>query len=293
MLRLIPYQRIPFLRCCVPRRLLRRLETIKFPSSPEMEETFSKRFNIHIDLDKARQRFVSKVFNHIFSCFPLFVGSNRDEVDHLEREIWSALGHKFDYRVKLSSQVGPGFEQNLQALEVLMKSRYLGARTKTLVNSFLTDSEVDLEVRLHEGKFFPAGAPLLDEKLVNDVLAVLSQDNHETVLQPFNKGLEHLLKSTNNPELLLDVITDMYEALEAMVKIVLGNTKDLSANWESFISKLNLSEYFKKLSKDYIEYANVLARHAANPGEGKLIPEYKEVESFVYMTGLFIRLAAK
>lgn len=24
---LIPYQRIPFLRCCVPRRLLRRLET--------------------------------------------------------------------------------------------------------------------------------------------------------------------------------------------------------------------------------------------------------------------------
>ena len=257
-----------------------------------MAEKFHKRFNIHVDLEEAKKRFVNRAYNHIFSSFSDFV-RNIYKVEPLERKICSDLGIRYDSNKDLHQQVGQGFEQNLQALETLLQSDWVASRTERLVKSFLSDSEVDLGIRLHEGKFFPAGAPLLDERLVNDVLGLISKDNHETVLQPFTKGLEHLLKSTNNPKLLLDVITNMYMALEAMAKILLGNTKELSANRESFISKLNLSEYFKKLLKDYIEYANVLARHAANPDEGKLIPEYKEVESFVYMTGLFIRLAAK
>jgi len=255
-----------------------------------MEEPFHKRFNIQYDLDEAKKRFVIRVYNNIFSLFPDIV-RNPHEADRLEREICSVLGKRFDSRLYLSTHVGSGFEQNLQALEILIQSPYTKDITKRWVDKFLTESEVALGVRLHDGKFFPAGSPLLDERLVNDVLGLLSQDNLETVSAPFNKGLDHLLKSTNKPELLTDVITDMYEALEAMAKIVLGNTKDLSANRESFISKLNLSEYFKKLLKDYIEYANDLGRHAGNPGEGKPVPAYKEVESFVYLTGLFIRLA--
>ncbi len=89
-----------------------------------------------------------------------------------------------------------------------------------------------------------------------------------------------------------DTVTDMYEALEAMVKVVTGRDKDLSANRESFISKLYLSSHFKIMLKNYIEYANEY-RHAAEPCVERKLPISSEVEAFVYTTGLFIRLAIK
>jgi len=50
------------------------------------------------------------------------------------------------------------------------------------------------------------------------------------------------------------------------------------------------SDEYKKLLKAYIEYANEF-RHAAEEGTPKPALSPAEVESFVYMTGVFIRLA--
>ncbi|MDE3242621.1 MAG: hypothetical protein KGO52_07900 [Nitrospirota bacterium] len=125
---------------------------------------------------------------------------------------------------------------------------------------------------------------------MNDVLGYLAAKGYEGVLEPFRKGLDHFLHSEKKAELLSDVITDMYEALEALVKIYTGRDKDLSANAELFISKLKVSEEYKPVIKSYIDYANEF-RHAAEKGQKKPSPSRQEVESFIYMTGLFIRLA--
>ena len=83
----------------------------------------------------------------------------------------------------------------------------------------------------------------------------------------------------------------MYEALEAMSQVVTGRTdKDLSANRELFVSELGLSDYFKKMLHDYIKYANDF-RHATNPNRNRGQPKRKEVEAFVYSTGVFLRLS--
>ena len=83
----------------------------------------------------------------------------------------------------------------------------------------------------------------------------------------------------------------MYEALEALTKIVTNRPeKDLSANQELFIKRLKASEPYKKILKDYIEYANEF-RHAQKAGEKRPDVSEAEVESFVYLTGLFVRLA--
>ena len=82
----------------------------------------------------------------------------------------------------------------------------------------------------------------------------------------------------------------MYEALEALAKIVTGRDKDLSANQQSLISKVNASEHYKTLLKDYIDYANEF-RHAASEKTPKPQISEREAESFVYLTGVFIRLA--
>jgi hypothetical protein len=107
---------------------------------------------------------------------------------------------------------------------------------------------------------------------------------------PFEKGLRHFLESLNKPDLLSDVVTDLYEAVEALAKIVTGRDKDLSANREQFLSRVRAAEEYKPLLRWYIEYANEF-RHAADRGTPKPSLSAAEVESFVYLTGLFIRFA--
>ncbi len=113
------------------------------------------------------------------------------------------------------------------------------------------------------------------------------------MLAPFSKGLQHLLESDKRPELGSDVITDMYEALEALAKVVTGrSTRDLSANAELFLSTLGVSDGYRSILKEYIKYANDF-RHALEEGKVRSAPPAREVESFVYLTGLFIRLAVQ
>jgi hypothetical protein len=134
------------------------------------------------------------------------------------------------------------------------------------------------------------GAALLDQKLVNDTLHWLRGAGYDSVLKPFEKGLHHLLEAHIKKDGLSDVITDMYEAVEALAKKVTGRDKDLSENRELFISKVKASDHYKVMLKDYIDYANDF-RHAEREGKPKPQLSEREVESFVYLTGIFIRLA--
>jgi hypothetical protein len=160
-----------------------------------------------------------------------------------------------------------------------------------LICYLLSESEVDLGIRWQNGQFVKSGAALLDESLVNDPLHWLRSSGYETVLTPFQKGLSHFLHATKRPELLADVVTDMYESMEALAKIVTGKPdKDLSGNQQLLLSKVKASNEYKHLLRDYIDYANRF-RHAVREGQPRPELSPKEVESFVYLTGVFIRLA--
>jgi hypothetical protein len=153
------------------------------------------------------------------------------------------------------------------------------------------ESEVDFGIRWTKGIFIKSGAKLLDDKLVNDAIDWLYEKKYSNVLKPFEKGLNHFLHSDKRPELLSDVITDMYETLEALSKIITKRPKkDLSANRELFLSKIKASNAYKKILSEYINYANEF-RHASEEGRNKPTISQHEVESFIYLTGLFIRLA--
>jgi len=135
------------------------------------------------------------------------------------------------------------------------------------------------------------GGKLLDDKLINDALNWLRAKGYESVLTPYQKGLSHFLQAHVKKDAFSDVITDMYESLEALAKIVTGKPeKDLSGNRELFMSKVNASDSYKVLLKDYIDYAN-LFRHAEKPSKPRPTISEREVESFVYLTGVFLRLA--
>lgn len=250
--------------------------------------SFYQRFNIEIGLEAVQGRFVNRVYNTMPVVFNSAKGSDR----RLPRKLATTLGILYEDEDSLEQFLSDDFYQCLRTLEALYKVMHnfykpdFDERIKTI----LSLTEVDLGIQWRNGVFWRSGAKLLDEALVNENLRWLSDPKYIDVLTPFEKGLRHFIEAKKQPEKLSDVITDIYEALEALAKIVTGKDKDLSGNAELFISELKLSDHYSGMLKAHISYANEY-RHAPKQGRKRKAPLPSEVEAFVYTTGLFIRLA--
>ena len=260
-----------------------------------MARDFHQRFDIQLPLKEAEQRFLNRVQNEVFDTL-LWESESHDTVKVIERQVVSILGERYYDHKSLGKYVGDDFYKCLLAIETLSriwKNKGKGTKLAGLIEVFLANSETDLEITWEEGKFRKKGAAVLDERLVNDPLQWLRSSNLESVVVPFEKALRHLLETERRPELAADVITDAYEAVEAMAKIITGRpNKELTANAELFLSKMKVSDSYRKILKDYVTYANEF-RHAAEEGRKKQKLSYTEAESFVYLTGIFLRFASR
>lgn len=256
-----------------------------------MKYDFHKRFELNVDIDEAKSRFINRIQNRIFQAlyFQTVVSANNFRI--LET-VADELGFEYDETMDFKRYTGGEFLKVLQAVEAFYKAVSFGYREAldSTISKTLDEAELDLGIRWENGRFIRSGAKLLDENLVNESLHWLTDKDLQSVLQPYSKGLEHFLQATKRPELLSDVITDIYEALEALAKIITGRDKDLSANAESFLKEVKASEAYKKILKEYIAYANNF-RHGVSDQSKKPNLSTAEVESFIYLTGIFIRLA--
>lgn len=274
-----------------------------------MAEPFHVRFNIEVPLEEARRRFVNRIANRIRRIVSAL--SLNDTLEKLLFEVEAKLGEPHlrridpgihgepDFVERWSEIIGGDFWRSLHAVEGF----YHGLPGEPIrgydpiqalnnaVQDTLAESECDVGVSWQDGFFSRKGAELLDENLVNEPLRWLADPKYDTVLVPFKKGLSNLLEGTRNTERYGDAVTDMYEALEAMVKIVTGKPSlELAGLREEFISKLRLPDTHKEMLKQYVEYGCHF-RHAIKTGQKRSWPLEHEAENFVYMTGLFIRLA--
>lgn len=251
---------------------------------------FHLRFNIQLEKQDVEVRFINRVKNLIFTDF-----IDRREIP-TKRSIYiniaTALGEKYKYS-KIDSYISRDFYVCLRAIEAAYAAVPAGMKKAFDIRMYkiLDESEIDLGISWNNGVFIRTGAALLDQKLVSDPLGWLSESRYHEVYVPFEKGLSSFLTVDKDPKFLPDVIRDMYEALEALSKIVTERlNKDLSANAELFIKRIEATEIHRKILKDYIDYANRF-RHAPREGKAKPILSISEVEFFIYLTGLFIRLA--
>jgi hypothetical protein len=274
----------------------KKAKTTKSKVSEAELTPFHERFEIQIGVNDARQRFIRRVSNYIFGSF--FDGQI-DSTIKTRVVLWqvaNALGEEYKSYNDFKDYVRGDFHRCLHVLEVSYNALTDPAQKLQLNNMIvlvLSQSEIDLGVSWQKPFFTRSGARLLDQHLVNEPLRWLSDPKYRSVYAPFEKGLSHFLEAEKKPLLLADVITDMYESVEALSKVVTGrNTKDLSANAEMLIKMVRASDHYKQLLKDYISYANQF-RHAVKQDGARPVLSISEVESFIYLTGLFIRLAIK
>lgn len=268
-------------------------EESKQPGHP-----FYQRFNIEVGIDEARKRFTNRVINRVEQYLKGFVQYRA--FGYYRKAMCNAanrLGIQYVDSHMLRDYFGNKFYECLIALEAIYEvfAAENTSEAEELSNAIqyaISFSETDLGIEWRDGVFGTSGAKLLDEALVNENLEWLADKGYQDVLVPFEKGLRHFLEAMQKPERLGDTVTDVYEAVEALAKRVTGRDRDLSANAELFISKLKLSEYYKKMLKDYIVYASDY-RHAAKLGKGKKPLLRNEVEAFIYTSGLYIRLAVQ
>lgn len=258
---------------------------------------FHERFDIEVDTNQAKQHFINRITNVVFSDIRQSRLGNRWLSTYSVSEY--DLTHYVANRVGEVYRTGednPGkyvrndFYRCLQVLEALheaLENTGLEEYLSAAIVGALDMSETDLGVDWEPPVFVRTGARLLDERLVNEPMRWLSEPTYLTVLDPFQRGLSHYLEDR-----LSDAVTDMYEAVEALARILTGKDKDLSGNRESFIKSIKVSDHYKRLLKDYIEYGSEF-RHAERLNKPRPKLTEPEVEAFIYLTGLVIRLAIR
>ena len=259
---------------------------------------FEQRFNIEVGMDEARKRFMNRVTNKVDEDLKGLI--HHTTIRPYKQAMYNTankLGIMYSPSHNFYTHVSGDFYDFLKVLEAIYETfRADNAidteRFSDIIQYAISLSETDLCIEWRNGTFWPSGAKLLDETLINDNLKWLADKGYQDVLVPFEKGLRHFLEAIQKPERLGDTVTDVYEAVEALAKRVTGRDVDLSTNAEQFIKKLKLSAYYREMLKDYIGYANDY-RHAAELGKVKNPLLRNEVEAFIYTSGLFIRLAVQ
>jgi predicted site-specific integrase-resolvase len=260
----------------------------------ESKSSFEERFNISVNYDDAKKKFTNRVENVIWLNMSFKEGKENDKYINILWDIANEFGEIYYTNSKITDYTKQSFTKTLHALEVAYSVLSTKKKKKELqqrIEYCLELSEIDLGVQWRNGIFIKTGAKELDETLINDVLEWLDEKEYRTVSIPFTKGIRLLIEAVNNEEKRRDVIRDMYEALEALSMIITGRTKkDLSSNMEKYLSQAKISDEYRRIFKEYIVYANRI-RHATGKNDNLFHISYREVESFVYLTGIFIRIS--
>jgi hypothetical protein len=120
---------------------------------------------------------------------------------------------------------------------------------------------------------------------------LVAESGFKSVLNPFSKGLSGLLQAETPPRRTLRRGEGRVRGSGGLAKITTKQDRDLSSNAESFIKTVGASAGYRERIKAYIKYANEYFRHATSETQPRPQISMREAESFVYLTGVFLRLA--
>ena len=135
---------------------------------------------------------------------------------------------------------------------------------------------------------YPAGAELLDQGVVNDVLGWLF-DYHPEVYDKFKSALEKY----ENHKYTRNMIYDLRLSLELLLKSVLNTKKPLEKQKKilgSYLDKKYVSKEIRNMLSQQISYYTLYQNEHVKHNDSI---NKKEIEFMIYLTGTFIRFILK
>lgn len=151
------------------------------------------------------------------------------------------------------------------------------------VRRVMSLATVDLGVTWNRGMFYPSGAEFLDHGLIEDPFRWLDAAPEPKEL--FRKSVVDYAQKRYS-----DSVAGGFKTLERLAAITLGNERTLDNNKGELLQRLGISPQWRSLLNNFMQYANDFARHASQP-QAQLEPA--EVEAFLYLAGVFVRLILK
>lgn len=254
---------------------------------------FNRIFGIKEELAAEQRRFVQRInqtafrqvenqkyqYRQIFEsvCYSLGINA-QDRIGDANRANYFG-----DIAVPgLRSLTEDDFMETLKVLVLLhqtLKGRELEGLTDW-IKAALNHANIDIGVRWRDGMFYPSGAKELDERLVEEPFEWLDAFPKEKV------DYLNAVSSYTHKEY-AEVIGNCYLVIEGLARSVLKNARTLDNNREDLMKKIGLSQNWKGLLSNFINYANEFKRHAA---ENRHDVNPIEVEGFLYLTGLLVRM---
>lgn len=256
-----------------------------------------QKLGLSINLENSQKMFIDRINNLLF--YSKSFNNDYFQINNLYFQFCNEAMIKYvEYLdLKFVFEQTKDFQQYLINLQILLKILLDKNKNEydiliSLIKSTLDDIPYNLGYSLKKIKndfyIIPLSCQILDKDIVEDVLNFIDSPEKLLIYKPYAKGLKEFLESKNNNEKSKNVIRDMYESLEALAKFICKNGKDLSSNCELFIKTIKVNDYYKKILKNYIDFSNEYRHPPKKPGNQ--LTE-KEIESFIYFTGIFIRLS--
>jgi hypothetical protein len=256
-----------------------------------MSKEFNKRFGITVTAQQDQTAFINRAktllhalrhdgmddqrYNELFNTTCFRLGLNPNDLIHRGfgtyiPELWELVPEGFISMLKILTIVRSFFSED-EGMRELFDRAY---------QNYIDAAEGDLGITYNAGAFYPTGEPALDEDLINHSLNVLSKYPNE------DKDLRQALDSYRGGKK-TGVIETCYRCVEGLARQLLNNRKTLIDNKADILRVLSLSEHWKKILANYIEYGNENGRHA---GENRHNVNEAEVEAYLYTTCTLIRL---
>lgn len=223
-------------------------------STPDEEQTaFMNRASNF--LQELRYRILSQEeYSSLFSTVCIQLGLNTrkliDDNSFLKRtipELNEVLPESFLNTLKIISVVRKYYFHRVEMAEVIDEN----------IEGFLGLATLDLGITYKQGVFFPKGEKLLDKELIEYSLSTLQGFPNE------NKDLQNALDNYRLGTK-YGVIENCYRCIEGFCRLKLNNNKTLIDNKVEIIKSIGLSDNWKKILVNYIEYGNEYGRHASS-----------------------------
>jgi hypothetical protein len=187
------------------------------------------------------------------------------------------------------------FEKTLVTIEIIYdffnnsdvydKSKYLNIIDMSVKIALRQNN--DIGVSYKDGKFFPSGAKELDEELTNKIHHWLNK--YPKVKSLYLNALDCYAGSLKNDIKRKDVVSNAFQAVEELTKIILGNkTLSFDKNLDTLVEKLKLNKKWSQVFHQYKELSKEYGRHSGKSDD--FIPAKNDTEAFLFLSGIIIRL---